>query len=525
MLRFALSALLATGLAAPAFAGEEAPTARVDALFSAWNKPGSPGCAIGVMKQGALIHARGYGMAADGAPLTADSVLNVGSMAKQFTAASVGLLVLDGKLSVAQDVRTSFPERQLAKEPISVDRLVHHESGLRDYTVLASLRGETDLDNARVLDLLARQKALNFPPGDRFLYSNSNYVVLAELVQRASKSSLPQFAARRLFAPLGMKSTRFDEKGGSVGDGGLYTTVNDLARWDENFYTGKIGGPKLVELMRTRGVLANGQPVPYGFGLQFGEYRGLAMESHAGTFKEFRAELMRFPAQHFSVAVLCNTGSANATALATQVADIYLADVLQPRAPAGARPAEVRIDPAAFDRLAGDYAIDNAGQRAVMRFSRNGERFFAQALGQPPVEVFASSETELFAKVVDTRMTFHPDADGHVQRVTIHRARGDLGGVRVAAPPAPAGGELTQLAGRYRSDELDAELRLQVEDGRLFAYDAHNRRIPLQLTAEDRFDLPGDGTFAFRRSADRKAEGFTYSSTRVLNLWFSRAEP
>jgi hypothetical protein len=249
------------------------------------------------------------------------------------------------------------------------------------------------------------------------------------------------------------------------------------------------------------------------------------MESHAGTFQNFRAELMRFPAQHFSVAVLCNTGSANATALATQVADIYLADALQPRAPTGARPTEAKIDPAAFDKVAGDYEMNNGAQRPVMRFMRNGGQFYAQAPGQPPVEIFASSDTEFFAKVVDTRMTFHPDADGRVQSVTIHRARGDIDGARIPAPAAPAG-ELAQLAGTYRSDDLDAPLRLQVEDGHLFAYDARNRRIPLDAKGGDRFDLPGDGALTFKRSADRAAaDGFTYSSTRVLNLWFARTTP
>ncbi len=193
--------------------------------------------------------------------------------------------------------------------------------------------------------------------GSQSAYSNANCVVLAELIQRATGKSLATLSQERLFAPLKMQSTRYGASANgdpadlansylpsapgqfvpvpralqTFGDGNLLTTVRDLARWDENFYANRVGGKALVQLMRTAATLTNGERVPYGFGLMLGEYRGVPMESHGGSYHGFRTELVRFPQQHFSVSVLCNVATANASALATQVADIYLADVLQAR--------------------------------------------------------------------------------------------------------------------------------------------------------------------------------------------------
>jgi CubicO group peptidase (beta-lactamase class C family) len=522
--------------------------AQVDALFAAWNEPGSPGCAIGVMSQGKLVYAKGYGLAEveRGTPLSPDTVFDVASMTKQFTGATVGLLTLEHKVALTDDVRARFPELPI-DVPVTIDDLLHHTSGLRDYAELNQLRGMEATDNEAVLTLLARQKSLNFAPGSDSAYSNSNYVVLAELVQRATGKSLAALAQERIFAPLKMGSTRYGGRvqddpanlansyapsapgqfvpitraSQSVGDGNLLTTVRDLALWDENFYTNRVGGEVLARMMRTPATLTNGQQIPYGFGLMFGVYRGLPTEAHGGSYHGFRTELLRFPQQHFSVAVLCNVASANASALAAQVADLYLADVLQPLPKADAEPVEVKIDPQVFDAYAGEYAIDNNGQPVVLTFGRQGERFFLQPPGQPPVEIFPTSETEFFIKVAPGRIAFQREADGKVDRVTLHRSQGDVIGRRIVAAATPAQ-SLSELAGVYYNEELDGELRLAVLDARLFVSNSRGSRTRLAQRSENSFALPGGATFQFARSADGQASGFEYSSSRVRGLKFVR---
>lgn len=549
--RFGLFALaLATALDAAAWerAAAEVEPAQVDALFAAWDRPGSPGCALGVMSHGKLVYGKGYGLAdvEHGTPLSPDTVFDVASMTKQFTAAAIGLLILDRKVALTDDVRARFPELQI-DVPVTIDSLVHHTSGLRDYAELNQLRGREPTDNGAVLALLGRQKSLNFAPGSESAYSNSNYVVLAELIQRVTGKSLVALAQERIFSPLKMRSTRYGGRveddpanlansyvpsapgefvaitraSQSVGDGNLLTTVRDLALWDESFYTNRVGGEDLTRLMRTPATLTNGQNVPYGFGLTFGEYRGVSTEAHGGSYHGFRTELLRFPELHFSVAVLCNVASANASALAARVADLYLADALQALPEADEAPVEVKIDPAVFDAYAGEYAIDNNGQRILMTFGRQGERFFLQPAGQPAVEMFAMSETEFFLKVAPGRIAFQREPDGTVDRVTLHRARGDLAGRRIAAAPTSPQ-SLSELAGVYYNDEVDAELRLAVVDGRLFVSNTSGFQTPLAPRSANSVALPGGATFEFARDADGQISGFEYASSRVRGLEFVR---
>jgi CubicO group peptidase (beta-lactamase class C family) len=549
--RIALFALaLATSLDAAAWgqAGPEVQPAQIDALFAAWSKPGSPGCAIGVMSQGKLVYAKGYGLAdvEHGTPLSADTVFDIASMTKQFTGATIALLTLERKVALTDDVRARFPELQI-DVPVTIDNLLHHTSGLRDYAELNQLRGMEPTDNEAVLTLLARQKSLNFAPGSESAYSNSNYVVLAELVQRTTEKSLAALAQERIFSPLKMSSTRYAGRlqddpvdlansyapsapgkfvaitraSQSVGDGNLLTTVRDLALWDENFYSNRVGGEVLARMMRTPATLTNGQNVPYGFGLMFGNYRGLPTEAHGGSYHGFRSELLRFPQQHFSVAVLCNVASANASALAAQVADLYLAAVLQPLPKADAEPVEVKIDPQVFDAYAGEYAIDNGGQSVVLTFGRQGERFFLQPPGQPPVEIFPASETEFFIKVAPGRIAFQREADGTVKRVTLRRSQGDVVGQRIVAV-AMSDQSLSELAGAYYSEELDGELRLAVLDARLFVSNSSGSRTPLAQRSEKSFALPGGAALEFARGADGQISSFEYSSSRVRGLEFVR---
>ena len=331
-----------------------APDPRVDAIFARWNKPASPGCALAVMRDGEIVYERGYGMADldHDIPLTPESVFHVASVSKQFTAASIALLAQEGKLSLDDEARKYVAELPRFPHPVTIRQLVHHTSGLRDQWSLLGLAGWrysldliTDQD---VLDMVSRQKALNFEPGSRFLYCNTGYTLLAQIVRRISRQSFREFTSKRLFEPLGMASTHFRddhaeivknqaygyEPAGegryklsvtnfdTVGATSLLTTAGDLAKWDENFYTTRIGGAALIEQLQQPGRLSDGESLDYAFGLRIGRYRGLRTVDHSGSDAGYRAHLVRFPDQHFSVACLCNSADANPAQLSQRVADI-----------------------------------------------------------------------------------------------------------------------------------------------------------------------------------------------------------
>ncbi len=331
---------------------------RIDAVFKEYDQKDSPGCAVGIFRDGSVSYARGFGIANldHGVPVTPDTVFYVGSVSKQFTAMSVALAAREGKLSLDDPARKYIPELPDFGKPIIIRHLLHHTSGLREKWDLLAMSGWREGDVVTledVLDLASRQKELNFPPGTEHLYSNTGYDLLSVIIHRATGKTLAEYARERIFEPLGMKDTRFVDDRTLViprratgyspsaasgearyqvdmpnltttGSGSLYTTVRDLALWDESFYTGKLGGNDLTTLVETPGTLEDGTKLTYAFGLAVDTYHGLRRVEHGGALVGYRAQITRFPEKHFTVTVLCNSGSARPGELASRVAEIYL---------------------------------------------------------------------------------------------------------------------------------------------------------------------------------------------------------
>jgi CubicO group peptidase (beta-lactamase class C family) len=332
-----------------------------DEIFSDLTKAGSPGCALAVARDGKILYEKGYGLAniEENVEITPQTVFDIGSTSKQFTAASILLLEKQGKLSIHDDIRKYLPEIPNYGHTITILHLLNHTSGLRDYLALFELAGvniDSVTNDDDALAIIARQKALNFEPGSEWLYSNSGYFLLSVIVQRVSGKTLRDFAAENIFQPLDMKQTRYrnehtelisnramayDAKKSNdgytlnvsyfeqTGDGAVHTSVEDLLKWDENFYSAKVGGRAFLEEMQETGKLNDGKPLDYAKGLMVGKYRGLRFVAHGGSWGGYRAQLARFPDLHFSVACLCNVGNAGPDRRAFKVAEIYLANAIK----------------------------------------------------------------------------------------------------------------------------------------------------------------------------------------------------
>ncbi len=364
---------LATSVASEIVDGQDVSRfARVDSVFATYDNTRSPGCAVGVIRNGDFLLKRGYGMAnlEHGVPLAATSIFRIGSTSKQFTAAAVVLLARDGKLSLDDDIRLYLPQMPQYPQSITIRHLLHHTSGVRDYLGLMRLAGRRDDDfytDEDVVDMLARQRELNFPPGDQFLYSNSGYFLLSQIVKRVTGKTLREYADENIFGPLGMIHTHFHDDHtqivpnratgyapahsggfqismttlGMVGDGGVFTSVEDLLPWDRLFYDTTAVVPPFQRAqefwatMLARGVLNGGDTLDYALGLRHGDYRGIRTISHGGAFVGFRAEMLRFPTERMTIVCLCNLSTTDPSQLARRVADIYLEDRLAPRADSG----------------------------------------------------------------------------------------------------------------------------------------------------------------------------------------------
>lgn len=432
---------------------------RIDALFGAWSRPESPGCALGVIVDGRLAYARGYGSAnlEHEIPIGPRTVFDIGSTSKQFTAACIGLLAQEGRLAVTDDVRKLVPELPDYGTPITIDHLLRHTSGLRDYLTLFALAGIASEDltgPATALAMITRQKALEFEPGAEHRYSNSGYFLLSVVVERASGVALAEFARRRIFEPLGMHDTRFQEDhaqlvprratghsprpGGGfgiemsdfeqTGDGAVLTTVEDLARWDANFHAPAVGGAALIEFLREHGKLADGTRLEYCRGLHGGEHRGVAFESHGGAWAGYRSDMLRFPGERTTVIVLANLDSIDASALCWRVAAVVLGDRLPPDdrsrgVPAAAprpRPSHALTAEAAA-ALAGDYECEELA--VVYTLAPEGGRLRLGLRGRDSIALVPLEPDVLDAE--GALLRFERDAAGHATGFTI-----EAGGVR-----------------------------------------------------------------------------------------------
>ena len=330
----------------------------VDRVFSTWEMPNVPGGAVGVIKDGQLVYAKGYGLAdlEHDLPITPSSVFYIGSVSKQFVAFSILLLEEQGRLNLEDEIQKYLPDFPVYETPLTIRNFIHHTSGVRDFIELMKLQGRSYLDHIdehEVYELIKQQKVLNFSPGEQYLYSNSCYFMLAMIIEKVTGTSLKKYASENIFKPLGMHNTLFyddntniiknrvfsykkEERGFDnlimrfdlVGSGGIYSNIEDLYLWDQNFYHNKLGngGQTIIQKMHEEGLLYNGKSSGYAFALKNRTYRGLKTVSHGGSLAGYRSQFMRFPKQHFSVIILANRNDAKPSEKANQVADIYLKD-------------------------------------------------------------------------------------------------------------------------------------------------------------------------------------------------------
>src|SRR5438067_5875587 len=403
-----LVAIVVCGVALVAIAKTHADTdGQVDRLFSKWTDS-TPGCAVGVATDGKPVLAKAYGMAdlEHDVKNTPDTIFEAGSVSKQFTAAAMLLLAREGKLSLDDPVMKYVPELPQYEMPLTIRHMLNHTSGLRDWGSVAAISGWPRTTrvhtHAHVLDIISRQKSLNFPSGTRWSYSNTGFNLAAVIVSRVSGMSFPDFTRTRIFEPLGMKDTSWRDDHTRVvkrravaydetkdgfhtdmpfeqvyGNGGLLTTVGDLLKWNENFTTPKVGDASFVAEQQQPGRFNDGRVHDYALGLMVATYKGVRQVEHSGSTAGYRAHLARYPDQHVSVAVLCNVSSGNATQAAHSVADVYLGD----RAKTPAAPTATHsLTSADLEAAAGLYR--NATTGVPLTIERDGDVLRVER-GQP----------------------------------------------------------------------------------------------------------------------------------------------
>ena len=516
-------------------------TRRIDRIFAAFTNE-TPGCGVGINRDGKPAYVKTFGMAnlEYDIPLTPNTVFESGSVAKQFTAGAIVLLALDGKLSLEDDVRKYIPEVPVFPGgPITIRMLLNHTSGLRDQWGLLGLMNEgpgTHVHSPETtIDLVAHQKMLNFPPGTRYLYSNTGYSLLGVIVSRVSGKSLDAFTQERLFKPLGMTSTQWRDDhneivknratayGGGrgnyrtnmpitnmIGNGGLLFTVGDMLTWMNNLDNPVVGGPAWRDSLQVRGRLKNGREIPYALGLTHATVNGAAEISHSGSTAGYQTWVGRYPEHKLAVAVLCNVGSSGPTQLARQVAEVFIPRVATAQQSA---PTIVALTPAQQSAWTGTFR--DSITDAVIRFSPRGTSL---AFGEPvQLTLSALAPTKLRGPTVEYDLVA-----GRGKRQVLRIAGPDTTAFVEVAPPDTTAASLAQYVGTYTSDELGSSIAIVNENGRLVLLARPADRVSLRPSYKDGFTGTGGESIRFTRDRAGKVTRLAVFAGRVLDVQFRK---
>lgn len=529
---------------------------RADSVFQRFDRTDSPGCALGVYQNGKILYARGYGMASleHGVALTPRSVLDVGSISKQFTAMSILMLQAEGRLSLDDPIRKYIPELPPYTDRITLRRALSQTSGFRDLYILMSQTGRTfEGDTIDALRVISHATEPNYEPGARYLYTNTGWILAAQIVYRLTGKSLDQFAHERIFAPLGMHDTRYladvttilpngaegyaprgpvgfqvarsTYDGAILGAGAVHTTIEDFGRWLDNYDSATVGGSDIIRQMTTATALNDGSPAKsgatqaYAIGLNVGTLRGLRVVSHGGSWAGYRGHFLRFPDEHVAVATFCNLTTSGPDSLARKVAGIYLGDRMQPDSAAiwsaalTAAPA-VTPSPASLAAFSGTWRNVERGE--VRRTKLVGDTL---VLFDPERTALTPLGGDRFRMNGSTEIRFgRTGASG--ARLVVRTASDSAVFTHVdAASLTPAA--LAEYAGDYRSDEVEATQTWTIEKGQLVVY-ANNRRLgALEPAYRDAFTR-GAAVIDVQRDAKGRISGYLVESGRVRHLRFTR---
>lgn len=509
-------------------------SAVADTVFREWNSTHTPGCAVGIARGDSTLLERGYGMAdlETGTPITPHTILESGSVAKQFTATAILLLAHDGKLSLDDPVQKYVPELAVYDRPITIRHLLTHTSGLREWSNLVALqgwpRGERAHTQADLLDVVFRQKAINYPVGDYYSYTNTGYALAETIVERVSGESFQRFEHDRIFAPLGMTHTSWRDdfthlvpgraqayrrEDGQwhldmpfedvVGPGGLLSTVGDWLIWNRAL-THKTLGAALVDTMTNRMHLTTGRAITYGKGLFITQYRGLREISHSGSTAGYSTFLSRWPERGLSIAVMCNIGGAPANRYAHELADRLITDF--PPAPALDTTA---VDAAQFARYNGVYR----NERTHQPFDIPGPRRVMQGLRALPNGWYWRPNGS----------TWHFDVGANGVPTELRMALSDGDTVHYAyegaAPWSPTPKDLAAFVGHYRSDELEVTYDVAVKHDTLTIATVTRPAVvhTLRPTYRNGFAMRGAAVW-FTRDRHGRVTALHFGASRLWDL-------
>jgi len=527
---------------------------KIDNLFASWNRPGSPGCAIGIVRNDSLIYAKGYGMAniEYDIPITPETIFHMASVSKQFTAYSIVLLARQGKLQLDDDIHKYLPWFPDLKEKITVRQLLNHTSGIRDQWQLLAIAG-TRIDDIitqeQIIKILSKQQALNFTPGAQYSYSNSGFTMLAEIVKSVTGQSLRKFTDSAIFKPLGMTHTHFHDNYTEVeknraysyqrenpfvfsnsilsysnaGATSLFTNINDLSKWAMNFFKTDAASQAVIEQLVTNGILNNGAKLSYALGIASDKYKGWRQYSHSGGDAGFRTFLTVFPDLKMGFIVFSNLGDINVYDKTYRLADLFIKDtatgLTAPVINIDSNKANVQ-DEQRVNNFTGNYI---SGDGAQFSFALRDKKLYWERNGRTDILYPSIKDSFYVAKTPDVKFVFStsgnktvtadefwPDNSRHLEKY---------------ATDSISDKELQQYAGVYHCPELDCKYEIRISGNALVMSNSKYEDSKIKLKGKDHLftDYWWMGHLKIIRNG-KKIAGFEVNDGRIMHLRFNKVE-
>jgi CubicO group peptidase (beta-lactamase class C family) len=532
----------------------EDPEGKVDQLMASNTGGDVPGAAVMVMKDGEIILHKTYGMASltYDVPMGANTKHNIGSTSKQFTAFGVVLLQDQGQLSLDDDIREYIPELPAFDDTVTIRHLLTHTSGYREYLNTLSLTGRnlsTEIDSDKIIRVVQNQGELQNKPRDEFNYNNTGFSLMSEVVHRVTGTPFPEWMRDNVFLPLGMDDTVIKNRtgmvienrssgyavsegglyeevtdlSGAMGAGGIYTTMDDLAKWIRNLSSPTVGGEEIISEISTSYVLNNGEETGYGLGLGIGEHRGLKTLQHGGADMAHRSMLVYFPDIDAAVVTQSNDAGFRGDHAYT-VADAFFEEYFNDSSESEdeePEEGEFAYNHEQFDALSGRYELE-IQPGFILTFDRDGERLFTQATGQPEIDIKATSDSTFTLIGVAANITFHMNEDMTADSLTLHQ-----NGNHIARKIEwnPSAEELGQYTGTYYSEEISTVYTLIVDNESLTL--EHYQMDPIQLNPGTEGEFSGGfpiGNISFIENNEGEITGFTVSNGRTRGVLFEKIE-
>jgi CubicO group peptidase (beta-lactamase class C family) len=500
----------------------------------------APGCAAAVSLNGEVVFEKAFGLAEleHNVPNTPQTIFESGSVAKQFTAASLVLLQQDGKLSIDDPVRKYIPELPDYGVPLTIRHLLNHTSGLRDWGTVMSLtgagRGDRVITQDLALDVITHQRALDFTPGSEYSYSNSGYNLAAIIVERVSKQKFAAFVEERLFKPIGMKNSSWRDDYQRVvpnraqayarqgngpwrlnmpfmnvyGNGGMLTTVGDWMKWNAMLDSQSLGAP-LVNALETRGVLNDGRKIAYALGLEVDTYKGLKDVSHGGATAGYQTFLARYPDNKVSVGVMCNGTSPSAGGIAANITD----EIFGPY-PETAKTEPAKISEDELKKFVGVWRNEKTHMPARFVVENGMPRWSGARLVPMGGGQFTAGGNEL---------KFTLDKDGQLVSAEVIDSNREVRRFLPEKEWTPTAADMISFKGDWFSEEAGATFTVAVDADKLFITQRPATSLQMQPLYKDHFNVEGYVVW-FTRDKNGNVDRMHVGASRMRDMPFVRVK-